>query len=252
MIQIEKILLGQIPTLYVCQSENVDAESPCVIILHGVTNAKEDNLHYAFLMAERGFKVFLPDAQLHGERGHGVNDHKRTFALWDTVLCSIQELSTLKEAIIQQYAIDDSKIILGGISMGAITTYGALTQYPWISAAFSMMGSPAYLRFSESLYHSFDERVRKLYPPIDTFKQMLSPYDLTTHLDKLAGRPLFIWHGDADDVVPIQDDLAFVKQLQADNPHQEVELVVEKDRAHKVNRSGYLKLITWLEHLSKR
>ena len=67
-MNVENEQWGHIPLLHVYKESEKDIQVPVVIFLHGFTSAKEHNLHYAYQLAEKGFRVLLPDAHLHGER----------------------------------------------------------------------------------------------------------------------------------------------------------------------------------------
>ncbi len=250
MIKIENIKISDIPTLYIYKDPNGPAvESPATIILHGITNGKEANLHYAYLLAEKGFKVFLPDASHHGERGVAFTDKDRTYAIGEIILKSVAELALLKESIVGKYGVNEKEIYLGGISMGAITTFAAISQYSWIKAAFSMMGDPALVAFAKARVAELDEAVQKQFS-VAGIERSLQPYDLSLEPEKLAERPLFIWHGDADTVVPMDSEIDFANQVKAAHPKQEIKIVIEKNRGHKVNRYGILALVDWLANLA--
>ena len=52
--------------------------------------------------------------------------------------------------ILFQKDLADQDRIGVGTSMGGIVTLGALTQYKWIKAAVSLMGSPNYVKFAQA------------------------------------------------------------------------------------------------------
>lgn len=53
MIIVDKKIVANIPLLEVVQKELLDQAVPTVFFFHGFTSAKEHNLHYAYLMAEK-------------------------------------------------------------------------------------------------------------------------------------------------------------------------------------------------------
>lgn len=248
MIQIENKRLNEIPTLclHKIQTETASTKHPVVIMLHGLTNQKEDNLTYAYLLAEKGFYVFLPDALHHGDRKNGINYNEQSFKLWETILNSIHELDKLKVDITKGFNIDPSRIYLGGISMGAITTFGALTQYDWIKGAFCMMGDPAFVNQSRRIYFSLEDGVKSKIESLELYEKKLAPYDLSLQPKKLNGRPLFVWHGDADTTVPISSVQNFVEKFRLAGYPGEITMKVQKGRGHKVSNFGYHAMIEWL------
>lgn len=248
MIEITNRQLAGIPTLCLQknQAEKAASKQPAVIILHGLTNQKEDNLTYAYLLVEKGFHVFLPDALHHGERKFGVSYNEQTFNFWMTVLNSIQELDVLKEIIIRDFDIDSTRIYVGGISMGAITTFGALTQHDWIKGAFIMMGDPAFVDLARRIYTQMDDGTKSKIKPLEFYEEMLAPFDLSLQPQKLSGRSLFVWHGDADKSVPIASVRNFVENYQKLGLPGEFIMKVEPGRGHKVSNFGYHAMIEWL------
>ncbi|HLQ71272.1 MAG TPA: esterase, partial [Bacillota bacterium] len=63
MIGIYKENVKTIPALVVVDSTKTTEALPILTYFHGFTSAKEHNLPLAFLMAEKGFRVILPDSE---------------------------------------------------------------------------------------------------------------------------------------------------------------------------------------------
>lgn len=59
--------------MHLGEQTTFNQELPLIIFIHGFQSAKEHNLHYAYLLAEKGC-VLLPDVIHHGERGAGLSD----------------------------------------------------------------------------------------------------------------------------------------------------------------------------------
>src|SRR5690625_1807259 len=97
MIEIERLSINHIPTLNLVQQSLRDNELPTVIYYHGFNGEKESSLTIAYKMAEKGLRVILPDAPLHGERALSEDpvDHGITF--WEIVLQTIEELDLIKQ-----------------------------------------------------------------------------------------------------------------------------------------------------------
>ena len=162
MIIVEKETMVEIPTLHVVEADLKDlSDIPTVFFLHGFTSAKEHNLHVAYLLAEQGIRVILPDALHHGEREDDVSNNEKKLALsfWEIVLTSIGELSALKELLVESGRADRNRIGVIGTSMGAITTLGALSQYPWIQSAVSLMGTAYYQQFAKAQDHLHHQQI---------------------------------------------------------------------------------------------
>ncbi|HEM1602687.1 TPA: hypothetical protein U0Y36_000427, partial [Listeria monocytogenes] len=91
MIQVENEQIAGIPVLHISNSENADQMLPTIIFYHGFTSQKELYLHYGYLLAQRGFRVVLPDAKLHGERLQGANPEDQATFFWDVIETNIIE-----------------------------------------------------------------------------------------------------------------------------------------------------------------
>ena len=255
MITIQKETIAQVPTLHVVRDDTqMEKNAPVIFFLHGFTSAKEHNLHVAYLLAEKGFRVFLPDALHHGERENGIVDKKRNLAFWEIVLTSIQELNEMKSTLETAHVIDYPKIGVIGTSMGAITMYGALTQYSWIHTAASFMGTAYYESFANGLVSVVEEKGLTIEQQVkeEMFKR-IKPFDLTAQLSKLDGRPLFIWHGKEDQVVPYPFSEKLYNELLVSYEDQPDKLqFISEQTGHKVSRRAVLRSIEWFEkHLGK-
>ncbi|WP_170006702.1 alpha/beta hydrolase family protein [Bacillus fonticola] len=242
MIQVDDRLINGIPVLEVVSSSIAEEMLPTFVFFHGVTSAREHNLHVAYHAANQGYRVILPDALAHGVRetetltNEYIGKH-----FWRIVLTSIAELKQLRAVYIDEGRSKEDHWLVGGTSMGAITTLGALTQYKWISAAASFMGSPSYVDFANGLLNSIGrENIGIAQKEIDAMLQKLDGYDLTRHPEKQEDRPLFFWHGSNDQVVPIQ----YAKTYHTSHPEHTV-WIEEADTGHKVSRTGLMAFLQW-------
>lgn len=251
MITIKNETISGIPTLHVVQDEKREqGELPAVFFLHGYTSAKEHNLAIAYLLAEKGFRVFLPDAIYHGEREGNFTGKERDLLFWEVVLTSIQDLNKLKEHYSEQKLIDLNRVGVSGTSMGAITTYGALTQYKWIQSAVCFMGAAYFQKLAHEQMNQLEQKgiVLEEEAKADVLAK-IRPFDLSYQVEKLNQRPLLIWHGKQDKVVPF----AFSEELYHDiQPHyqdtpQWLEFSIEERSGHKVPRQAILEAVSWFE-----
>ena len=248
MIGIVKERVGNIPSLIVAESEDKDKALPTVIFFHGFTSAKEHNLPIAFLLAEKGYRVILPDSEFHGERELETSERKRQISFWDIVLRNVRELGEIKEALDADSLILDDRIGVAGTSMGGITTSAALTQYDWIKSAVILMGSPRITTFAKTLVESFkkegdlpvtDEQIEVLYDQLETCDLSLQP-------EKLNGRPLLFWHGGQDAVVPFDHSFTFYDEVKEQYENVEhIQFIKEANAGHKVSRHAILELVKW-------
>lgn len=255
MIGIQKEELSSIPVLTVVDSAYKGRPLPVVTYFHGFTSAKEHNLPIAYLLAEKGFRVVLPDSKLHGEREQAVGMKEMQLAFWDIILKNIEELGTIKKGLDEKGLILNDQFAVAGTSMGGITTASALTVYPWIKAAAVLMGSPKLTDFARALIDSFkqqnelpvtDEKIEALYKELET-------YDLSRQPEKLNDRPVLFWHGENDPVVPHHHSYSFYHETINLYENQEAfQMISEPGRDHKVSRSAILNTVDWFEKFLKQ
>lgn len=253
MVVVEKDKVENIPLLHVVKESEKLEKLPLVIFIHGFKSVKERNLHYAYLLAEAGFRVVMPEVLYHGERDQGLNEKEFYIRFWEMVLNTIDEIKRLKESYLKKGLIDSEKIGLAGTSMGGIVTLGALTQYKWIKAAVSLMGMPSYEEFS--LWQLEQLKAQGLTLPltaeqIDEQLRILREYDLSHQPEKLDNRPLLFWHGKKDPLVPYPLTHQFfekVKPNYQDDP-EKIRFITDQRAGHNVSLEGVDAAVDWFIH----
>ena len=252
MIEIHHETLNKIPLLHVVERGNENKQLPFVIFIHGFTSAKEHNLHFAYLLAKKGFRVVLPEAIFHGERADGRNVEAISYDFWNIVIQTLEELDIIKKHFVDRSLVNEDAIGVVGTSMGGIVTLGALTQFQWIKAAVSLMGNPNYEQFSRSQVDYLKEKDVKI-PFTDeqleeSFKS-LRKYDLSLQSDLLQERPLMFWHGKRDRVVPFEPTYQFYQSVKShyQNHPERLSFIVDEYADHKVSREALLKTVDWFE-----
>lgn len=252
MVVIEHKVIREIPVLELARQEIKGELPPFIIFVHGFTSAKEHNLHYAYLLAEKGFRVVLPDTLFHGERSQGLSGGDLNFKLWDIVLNTIAELNIIKNVYKDWDLIDQERIGLVGTSMGGIVTLGALTQYEWVKTAVSLMGMPYYEKFAQLQLDELKKnniRVPLTNEELADLLSSLRERDLSLQPEKLGGRPIMFWHGKKDPVVPYSYTYQFYETIQPmynDSP-ENLLFITDEQAGHKVSREGLLETVRWFE-----
>ncbi|PAD24872.1 esterase [Niallia circulans] len=257
MILVEKLHIEEIPVLHIVKKDHYDQKRPYIQFTHGFTSAKEHNLHFAYHLAEKGFRVVLPDCLYHGERDQGLSAMELNMHFWNIVMKTIEEIEVITDYFSDKELIDDQYIGIVGTSMGGIVTLGALRKYPWINTAVSLMGMPYYEKFAHYTISEVKKRGYEL--PLsdheieDLIKQ-LEELDLSKAPEKLQKRPLMFWHGKKDEVVPYAYSHQFyehIKPLYKDAPDR-LTYLSEDNTGHKVSRRAMLKTVEWFEkHLAE-
>ncbi|AIN18324.1 dienelactone hydrolase family protein [Yersinia rochesterensis] len=206
---------------------------PTIFFYHGYTSSKEVYSYFAYAFAQAGFRTIVPDADMHGARFEG-NETRRLSHFWEILKSNIDELPAIKQHYQQAGLIEGERIGVAGASMGGMTTLGAFARYPWVSVAADFMGSG----YFTSLAHT-------LFPPLEDgrevsaaeFERRLAPltdYDLTHQLEKIADRPLLVWHGEADEVVPAAESARLVQALQISGRDKHLTYLTEAGIGHKI------------------
>lgn len=252
MITVENAKVNDIPFLHIVSAVKKEKKLPLVLFIHGFSSRKEFNLHYAYLLAEKGFRVVLPEALHHGERSVGLSGQQLNIHFWEIIFQTINELDTIRKFFEEKQWIDPDRIGLAGTSMGGIITLGALTQYPWIKAAVSLMGMPYYEKFALQQIEGLKRNGAEIPLTNEEMAQLMNrikELDLSLQHEKLDNRPLLFWHGKQDSVVPFQPAFHFyesVKPLYNAVPDH-LKFISDEKAGHKVSTKGVLETVKWFE-----
>ncbi|YCH30110.1 esterase [Erwinia sp. D4-22] len=206
---------------------------PTVLFWHGYLSSKEVYAWAAVGLAQAGFRVIMPDAEEHGSRYCGDNAY-RLAHFWDILRRNIDELPQLEAALRERGWIAEGQFGVAGASMGGMTALGAMTRYPQINRVACLMGSGYFMSLSQTLFPPLQastpaeqaELTRRLAP--------LEAYDPSRTLSRLADRPLLLWHGEADEVVPAAETQRLVQALAAARLDQRLTWLTEPGVGHKI------------------
>lgn len=207
---------------------------PTIFFYHGFLSSKEIYSYFGYALAKAGFRVILPDAPLHGARAGG-DEVKRLASFWRILQNNVDELEALKDAFVARGLADPQRLAVGGVSMGGMTTLASLVRFPWVKVAACLMGSGYFSALSDTLYPAYrqDDPAQR-----DAFRQHHAPllsWDISDKVAQIAHRPLFIWHGEQDDVVPFADSLRLRQEIIASGNASNLTFVAEPAASHKVS-----------------
>lgn len=241
-----------IPLLHV-YNEQMNAQTPIVIFLHGFMSAKEHNLHYAYNLVQRGVRVILPEAYLHGERDEGMPEAQMSLMFWQIVMTSIGEVGALKTELEERGFT--GPVAIAGTSMGGITTTGCLTTYNWVKTAAVLMGAVSFPQFLDFQFEGLRKDGVKL-PLSDAqiaeVQSLLAPYDGYAHASLLTKIPVYMWHGARDQTVPITMTEPFMDYLAEQSLAHQITYVKDLKAGHAVSRKGILACVDFLaQHLAE-
>ncbi|WP_366249284.1 prolyl oligopeptidase family serine peptidase [Terribacillus aidingensis] len=251
MIVIKEEVWNEVPLLRIEQAGAEDQELPVFTYFHGFTSAREHNLPIAYMLAEKGYRVLLPEALHHGIREDGVSSSKRQMEFFAIVKQNLYDLQQIHQYASEKRLIQSERFAIGGTSMGGITTCAALTQFEWIKAGMVMMGSPKIAAFARGMVEAVKKSGVEMNIPEEEMEQLftsLEKIDLSLHPEAIGDRPMFFWHGDQDPVVPYIHSRSFYETLEYEAADQEqFTYVTEAGSGHKVSRKAMLAGTAWLE-----
>ncbi|MDM5316804.1 alpha/beta fold hydrolase [Fictibacillus sp. b24] len=246
MVSIQKGTVNDIPFLMAEKKENTGKALPLFIFIHGYTSAKEHNLHFAYSLAEKGFRVILPDALHHGERIVSNPPKSMDYDFWNIVHQGIQDVNTIIDWATDNELVAEGQIAVGGTSMGAIITYGSLVNNHEINAGCALMGTPAHEKFARWQIERIQKAGYEIPLTMNELEKSIAfikDYDLTMNIEKLNNRPLFIWHSEVDAVIPYEFAKPYVETL---TKNRQSVYMNDKTSGHKVSRAAYLNAVEWI------
>ncbi len=195
MIEISTRRFAGIEALHAAPAGADAVALPTVLFYHGFASSKTVYSYFAVALAQAGFRVVMPDAPDHGARFSG-DAARRMTQFWHILHAAITEYPRLYDALREEGLVAEGKFAIGGASMGAMTALGIMTHHPEVRAVAALMGSGYFTSLSHTLF-----------PPdageADAIRAALAPWDVDTQLTRVADRPLLLWHGEDDDVVPV-------------------------------------------------
>ena len=177
MIEIESRELADIPVLHAYPVGQKDTPLPCVIFYHGFTSSSLVYSYFAVALAQAGLRVIMPDAPDHGSRFSG-DAARRLNQFWQILLQSMQEFTTLRAAIAEENTENSVSF--------TISDRSCISLIPETTAQ----------------QNEFNNIVAPL-----------AEWEATNHLEQLSDRPLLLWHGLDDDVVPADESLRLQQAL---------------------------------------
>lgn len=196
--------LAGFPVLHVFAASQAQTKLPTIIDYHGWTTQTSSELVASYPLVRAGFRVILPTAYLHGSRNDGVDLDRHPEHFWSIVGHSVAEFPQLVEALVTAGISDPDKIGVMGTSMGGITAAGIMATQAKVVAGVSLIGSPEPVAFAQDQVAQLPAELKAQLPAALLTKtyQQLDQFDLSTHADRLAGRPMFFFNGTADQMVP--------------------------------------------------
>lgn len=248
-IGIHKKDIQGIPTLEVVPKEKEDQPLPCVLYFHGFTSAKEHNLPFAYMLAERGFRILLPDSKYHGERYIDMSEKDLQMSFWDIVMQNIEEANSLYTYVQENNLLAQDRIGVAGTSMGGITVSSLLTRYDWIKAVAIFMGTAETTTYANMQLEQIQKEGISI--PDEEIKkniQAIEKTDVSKQINRIGDTPMFMWHGKKDAVIPFSLAESFYATVQENKSDEKLDFHVDPESGHKVSREAFLAGANWFEN----
>lgn len=210
--------IADLPVLHVFAASQAQTKLPTVIDYHGWTTQTSSELVASYDLVRRGFRVILPTAYLHGSRNDGVDLDRHPEHFWSIVGHSVAEFPKLVDALVSAGITDPEKVGVMGTSMGGITAAGIMATQANVVAGVSLIGSPEPVAFAKDQVAQIPAELKAQLPAdllTKTYDQ-IGQFDLSQHVDRLYGRPMFFFNGTADQMVPYKYVADFQERYQDD------------------------------------
>lgn len=233
MIELSTDTFAGIDCLHATPSGQQKQPLPTVIFYHGFTSSKEVYAYFAVALAQAGFRVVMPDACQHGARYDG-DAQARLGHFWDILKTNIDELPALETALREQGLIEKDRFAVAGASMGGMTAIGAMTRYPHLSCVACLMGSGYFMSLSHHLFPPLVADTEWQKSEVEARMAPLAACDVSHQLEKVADRPLLVWHGDADDLVPVAESVRLASALREAKTDCHVTFIIEQGVGHRI------------------
>lgn len=186
---------------------------PCVVFYHGFASSKLVYSYFAVALAQAGFRVVMPDAPDHGARFSG-DAGLRLRRFWQILRGNLEEFAALHDALENFGLIDAGRLAVGGASMGGMTALGIMTRHPQVRCVASLMGSGYFTSLARTLFPPLEVTTAAQQREFDAIIAPLAQWEVAGQLQRVADRPLLLWHGEQDDVVPASESFRLQQALQ--------------------------------------
>lgn len=225
MIELTTRRLGDHEILHAYPAGKATQPLPVIIFYHGFTSSKLVYSYFAVALAKAGFRVIMPDAPDHGSRYRG-DEQTRLGQFWPILHGNLVEFAGLRDALFAAGLVADKRLAVAGASMGGMTALGIMTQHPEVTCVASLMGSGYFLTLADTLFPPSGDS--------EAVRASLRAWDVTDALPRLADRPLFLWHGEADDVVPAGETFRLQQALIREGLDKRLTCVWEAGVRHRI------------------
>ncbi len=244
----KKIRIGEIPAL-LFKPNKIQGRIPTIIFYHGWSSSKDSQKMRAFILANLGYQVIVPDAIYHGERNalevyDGANAAKY---FWDIVFKNMEEFGLILDEMVQNYDADLDRIAVMGHSMGGITAGGIFTHNNKINTLVVLNGSCSWEDSNDEFKQNLGLDIKAL-----ELEEKVRSLDPINNLDLLVNRPIILLHGEHDTIVPVSSQKLFYERLKKlDEGVGKLKMITYQNLNHFVTTEMMEESAIWLgEHLT--
>jgi predicted esterase len=215
-----------------------------IILYHGWGTDADSYSNFAEDIANKGFRVIVPEILYHDTRNIVDNHFNKEVIqnyFWKTIVESIEEFDEFTEEL----GIPLEQIILVGSSMGGFIANGIFASSKNLGGLVNINGSGSFL-FSERLFRKMDNR-----PDIPLEEEkMLNKYNPVRR--KNCDSPVLLMHGDSDRTVPVDGQKDYFKYLTEVEGRNDVDLLIYENINHQVSSEMLKDLMVWLSKFQKK
>lgn len=206
------------------------ADLPVLYVLHSFGVSKELVAYFGLMGVERGFRVILPEAPGHGTRA--ISDPaERALRFWDILCDYVDELALLHRALLPR--LGAGQVAVAGTSMGAFSALAAAVRHDFVGATAAYMGTGYFRDAARTIFPPLGAWTPDMAAEHDARSARLADYDPSARLAVLAAKPLYLWHGGRDDVVPVADAVRLAADLTVLGA-TDLRLEVDPNGSHRV------------------
>ncbi|MFW5711380.1 MAG: prolyl oligopeptidase family serine peptidase [Spirochaetota bacterium] len=224
---------------------------PLVFIFHGFDSCKERKLQHAYIMAQRGFFVVMPDAVRHGEREDStfaaLTYSEKAEFLFDIVTETAGELDSLIQHYSQSSVVDSSRSAVVGTSMGGMILYQYLARpgHEGITAGVSIISTP---NFGSIIDNSLEQNPDFYNAYSQTKIDRVKASQPLPQVRKLEDFPLLMLNAEDDTIMPIMEVRNFFTELKHQYTQPEkLRLKTFKDTGHQTTEAMMHESADWLK-----
>lgn len=233
MIELETRQLGDHDILHAFPAGKGGQPLPVVVFYHGFTSSRLVYSYFAVALAQAGFRVVMPDAPDHGGRFDG-DEQARLSRFWQILHGSMAEFAALRDALYQSGLVADNRLAVAGASMGGMTALGIMTRHPEVKCVASLMGSGYFTSLARTLFPPLVVKTTEQQRQFDAIMAPLGDWEVAPALARVADRPLLLWHGEADDVVPAAETFRLQQALQREGLDKRLTCLWEAGVRHRI------------------